>query len=448
MAASDYVTISISLTRQPLTRAGFGVPMILAPDCPVGFTERMRVYSTVDDLVTDGFAENGPTYLAASVLLDQEGAAPPQFKVGRVANKPTQKITLTPVVTNNTEYAGDLNGARWTYTSDGTATAGEIVAGLHTAIATVASAQSRSLAFTENANTLDIVQTGGGAAGAFDAFEVEQVDVLGIAQTHTDPGVAADLTAIELADSDFYGILQPFGSAAVIEAIAAWNEPKGGIHFYGADTNDSAILTVADGSATDVAHVLKGDGYDDTAAFYSPSNGDFLAAAEMGLLLPQDPGSENWAMNAPKVVPAALKSNHRANLVAKNCNFCEVLGGEPNTFPGVCASGEYIDVIRFTTWLQVNIQANVIQAIKAQSPKKLAFTDAGIAAIGAAIQQVLNQGVNAGGLTDNPKPTVSVPTAASLTSDQKKSRILPNVSFAAELAGAINGATIRGQVTA
>jgi hypothetical protein len=446
VALSDFATVLISLSKQPLSRAGFGIPLIAAPDCPAGFTQRVRVYNTPDDLIDDGFAATGPTYLLASVLMSQE-QAPTSFKVGRLANKPTQKFTLTPVVGNTTEYAGTLNGVRWTYTSDGSATAAEIVAGVHTAIAAVATAQSKSFTFTENSTTLDVLA---GAAGTqFDSFAVENVDVLGIAQVHADPGVAADLAAIATEDGDFYGVLNAFNSKAMAAAIAGWVETQGGLKQFFADTNDSSHCTVAVGSATDLGTTLKTAADDYTGVLYSPANGEFLGAALCGLLLPEDPGSENWAMQTPAVSPSKLTATHRANLVAKNVTFCEVLGGENNTFEGKVASGKFIDTVRFRAWLQVNIQADVIGAVKARAPKKLPFTDAGIAVIGAAIQGVLNRGVKVGGLTDDPAPYVTLPKLTDVPDVDRQARVLSGVSFFAQLGGAINKVIpVKGQLAA
>jgi hypothetical protein len=312
MGLNDFVTVSISLSKQPLSRAGFGVPLILAPDCPAGFTERTRTYNTPDDLVTDGFDLKGSTYRLASVLMGQ-AQAPVSFKVGRLVNKPTQAFNLAFTAQDNTEYAGTFNGARWTFTSGASATTTTITTGVRAAIEALIASQSRTIAGSGTTSATYTQAT----AGLFDSFSVENVDLITLAQTQADPGYAADLAAINTYDSDWYALLNPFNSEAVGAAIAAWAETQGGIKQFFCDTNDSAILTVADGSASDVAHSIKSSAYNYSCAFYSPSNGDFLGAALCGGTLPEDPGSENWAMQTPTIVAAKLTATHRANLVAK-----------------------------------------------------------------------------------------------------------------------------------
>jgi hypothetical protein len=444
VALSDFVTVQISLTKQPVSRQGFGTPLILAADCPAGFTQRVRTYNTPDALITDGFALTGPTYLLATVLMSQD-QAPTSFKVGRLANKPTQVFTLVPTAQNLTEYAGTLNGARWTYTSDSSATTTEITTGIKAAIDALNTSQGRNL-ISSGTTSATYTQTN---PGDFDSFSVENPDLLALTQTHADPGAAADLAAIAVEDSDFYGILNAFNSKLMAAAIATWAEAQGGLKEFFPDTCDSQHVTTVVGSATDLATTLKTAGDFYSSVWYSPAAGDFLAAAMCGLMLAQDAGSENWAMATPKVTAAKLTATHRANLVAKNCNFCESLGGQNNTFPGKVASGEWIDVVRFRAWLQVTMQADVLTALKAQSPKKTPYTDAGIGIAQAALQNVLNQGVKVGGLVNDPAPKVTVPKLSATSPTDRQNRVLTGVTWTAQLAEAINQVMpIKGQLTA
>lgn len=442
MALSDFVILSISLSRQPLTRQGFGTALILAADCPGGFTQRTRIYTSLAGLVSDGFSVSGPTYLLASVLLAQD-IPPPSFKVGRLANLPTQNHRFTPVVANNTVYSGKLNGMAWSYTSGGSANAAAIVAGLDTAIAAAASVQSRSFTFTQNSTTLDVTAS---VAGQFDSFSVDNIDQMSVAQTHSDPGVATDLAAILTADSNWFAILNAFNSKPMALAIAAWAETQGGLKMFIADSNDSVIANTVQSGASDLAASVQSSNYNYTAVFYSAATGDFLGAADAGNCLPRDAGSENWAMQDPVVNPVSLTATDRANCIAKYATICEVVGGENNTSEGRVGSGQFIDTIRFRAWLQVNIQTNVLQAIKAQAPGKLPMTDVGANVIRAAILGTLHQGEKAGGLVEG-SSSVFVPLIANVPSSDRANRLLSGVTFTAQLAGAINKASITGQLT-
>jgi hypothetical protein len=134
MALSDFVSVQISLSALPLSRPGFGTPLLLAADAPAGFTERVRTYNEADELLDDGFAADGPTYLMAVAVCSQN-PRPPKFKVGRLALVPTQKFTVTPTAVNSATYRMTVDGQAVEFTADSSATAAEIVTGLKAAIA-------------------------------------------------------------------------------------------------------------------------------------------------------------------------------------------------------------------------------------------------------------------------------------------------------------------------
>ena len=73
---------------------------------------------------------------------------------------------------------------------------------------------------------------------------------------------------------------------------------------------------------------------------------------------------------------------------------------------------------------------------------------AGAASLEASVRQTLAEGIQVGGLASDPEPVVTVPNVLSLSSAQRASRVLPNVTFTARLAGAIRAVNISGSVYA
>jgi hypothetical protein len=429
VALSDFVQINIALNAQSLTLPGFGTPLILGADCPAGFTNRVRTYTNLAGLTTDGFSATGPTYLMATKLLEQN-PCPPKFKVGRLANVPTQHFTMTPTAVNSAVYKMKVNGTEVSYTADGTATAAEIVTGLSSAI----TALSVSGLTVGGTTTLTLSMS----AGKFLDVQVEDLSLMSIAQDHSDPGAGADLTAINTEDPDFYCVLNPFNSAAMGAAIATWVEAQGQSNpkIFVAQTNDSDVAIHALSGATDWAASEKTAAHMRTSIWYSPSSGDFLDAAVAGAVLPDDPGSEQWGLKTLSGVASNTPTTtQKTNVLAKNANEYEVLAGVGITNPGKVASGEWIDVVRFRDWLAVTMQGDIMQALR--TGKKVPFTDPGIAVIEAAIRSVLRRGVNVGGLSNNPAPSVSVPLAVNVSPSDKAARTLTGVTFTATLAGAL-----------
>ncbi len=438
MALSDIVVVNITTSAAQVERAGFGVPLILAADCPGGFTERVRFYTTLAGVLVD-FANTTATYKMAAAVFAQTPKLP-RLAVGRLALKPTQRWALTPIAGDLVNYQMKVNGNLISVTSDGSGTVTEIIALLKTAIDLL----SLGITVSDQTTYMRIVANTAGAT-----FSVESLNVarLGVAQDHADPGIATDLAAIALEDSTWYTILCPFNSKAMADEIADWAESNKKL--YVAQTQDSDTIQLSNSSDTGgsqtIAGLLKAEAEFRTGLIYHSDNWAFADAAWVGACLPFDPGSETWAEKTlAGVAVTRLTATQRTNALAKYMNVYESVAGRNVTNNGTVGGNEYIDVIRFRDWLEANIAADVY-VVLAQN-KKLPFTDSGIAAVQAIILARLNAGVAVGGLSNNPKPVVTVPLAANVSTGDKAARTLTGVGFTATLAGAIQAASISGVV--
>jgi hypothetical protein len=518
VSLSEIVAISITTDSAKVTRAGFGVPLILST-LPA-WAERVRSYTDIDGMVTDGFVAATPEYRMASALFAQN-PRPLKVLIGRQALKPTLRWAITPVAgdavtyvitvveANGTEHVvsytagsmldlayntqtanftvgktvtGATSGAKAIILSDtdggvtgtlrvvgvrGTFVGGEIitddngspgsatlgttqtpVSGVSATVAEIVNglrslidALGLALTLTDQTTYLRIVAN---VAGAFFGLFVGDIDKLGIAQDHADPGLATDLAAIKLEDDTWYGLLHCFNSKACVQAIAAWAETAKKLFI--AQTQDSAIATTVLAGATDVAAALQTSAYARTVPIYHPRNDKGIDSAWAGRCLPLDPGSESWKFKTLAGVPATqLTSTHRTNIKSKNCNYYEAVAGVNITAEGVVSAGEFIDVIRFRDWLEADMAAGIFAALV--RPEKVPYTDGGIATIEAEVRASLQRGVNAGGLSDNPAPAVTVPKVSTVASADKSARLLKNVKFTATLAGAIHAINISGNVS-
>jgi len=259
-----------------------------------------------------------------------------------------------------------------------------------------------------------------------------------------DPGLAADLDAIKAVDNSWYLIINPYQSSAIIQAIATWAESNNKLFI--ADTQDSAVITTA-APGSDVAGTLKTAARVRTAVAYHPLPGEFLAAAWVGKRAPTTPGSETWAfasMSGP--TPTQLTSTQQTNVEAKNADYYYTLGGR-NIMGrnSKVAEGTFIDTVRGRDWLQVRMQTEIADCITAA--QKIPMTDKGIAIIEGRVRAVLQEGVLAGFLAEDPAFTVSVPRAANISATNKANRILPDVRFDAFLAGAIHQVRVTGKIS-
>lgn len=438
MALSDFANVSVTTDAAQVERAGYGVALILASDCPGGFTERVRTYSDLTGLVAD-FATTTATYRMAAVLFAQN-PKPTSVKVGRLANKPTMSWRLTPVASDSTKYELEVDNTAVSVTSDADATVAEITAALKTAIDLLALS---GVTTVDNSTSLDI----SGAAGAFHSVEVLDSTRIKIAQTATDAGVEADLIAIALEDNAWYALLNSVNSKAIAKEIADWAESNDKLFLC--QTQDSDVVNLSQvsdtGGSETIAGQLRGTDFR-TALLYHPDTDAFADAAWAGARLTTDPGSETWAITPlAGVAPVTLTATQRANALAKYVNtFEEVAGNNVTSNTGVVTANEYIDVIRFRDWLRTEMAADVFAAMlkAAKRGKKIPYTDGGIALIAAVMRARLNIGVAVGGLAADPEPVVTVPLAADVSDADKAARLLQGIKADAVLAGAIHKITL------
>jgi hypothetical protein len=434
---SDVLNVSISVSGAGPTRAGFGEPILVAYHTK--YTDRVREYSDLTGLVADGFAVTDPVYLMASAVKSQN-PAPPNFKVGRRALAYTQVTTLTCLSTSNLDtYKFSLRTPGGTWHDFAVASTGTPATDVATINTAVTAAAIPNLTATHGSATLTLTM----AVGFLLDVKPGSATLLTFADTTTDPGIATDLAAIAAADNAWYGILLDSQSKAEIAAAAVYTEANKKLFVW--NNSDSADMDPS--STTDIFYTEKQLAHARDAGLFAQFQLlCYSAAAWMGRLFPTDAGSENWAFKTLAGVPADNLTDNQIHAIEnKNGSVYTPLFGLNLTQFGKQPGGEWIDVSRgvdaLTNELQVqvlNLQANTL---------KIPFTDAGIDMYRSTISGVLKVFTDSGFIAAVPPPFVSLPKAAAVDPVNKAARNLPNVSFTATLAGAINSAQLNGVLT-
>lgn len=149
MSIDDVVNVQITATASTPTRAGFGVPLIVAYHNQ--YNDLVRSYTSLKGMAGDGFTVADPAYRMAQVISSQR-PRPVRWKVGRRATPFEQVVDLTPASPSlGKVYAITANGTEVSYTS----IFGDTLATVCTALA---------LALNGNAGETDpdsIIATGG-----------------------------------------------------------------------------------------------------------------------------------------------------------------------------------------------------------------------------------------------------------------------------------------------
>jgi hypothetical protein len=261
-----------------------------------------------------------------------------------------------------------------------------------------------------------------------------------------DATVAASLSAIMNEDNSWYGLVVDqamAADAADISAIAAWVEANKKFCIFWTTDTDTYDATKDD----DPASVLKGLGYDRSATIFNPSQTvpDYPDSAWMGEGFPYEPGTSTWAYKTLKgVTPATLTGGQETALKNKNCNYYMVVGGVAITQEGKVASGEWIDIIIGTDWIEARLREAVYSALV--NNRKVPYDDTGIAVIEGLVKGVLNEAASRGILQAD-SIQVTVPRYADIPMADKVARHLPDVKFTALYQGAIHRVTINGTIS-
>ncbi|NIQ92450.1 MAG: DUF3383 domain-containing protein, partial [Deltaproteobacteria bacterium] len=260
-------------------------------------------------------------------------------------------------------------------------------------------------------------------------------------------GVTEDLNAIVLNDDEWYALVLTSRDADEVELAAAWIEAQAKIFFTASDD-----VNIKDAlSTTDIAYILNSKNYDRTAVVFNEAPSDFIDAGWLGYGLSQDPGSITWKFkDIAGAVVSSLTATERTAVLNKKANLYTEIGGIDMMEEGTMAGGEFIDVIRGVDWLTARMQENVFGLLV--NSKKIPYTNAGIAQVEGKVRTSLDNAIRQSVLRANVEKYnglpyfLDVPTVNEIAANDRAQRLLPDIEWEADLAGAIHKVTIKGRV--
>lgn len=255
-------------------------------------------------------------------------------------------------------------------------------------------------------------------------------------------GIAYSMSKIQEENDDWYGIVAD--TAHESTQLAAWVETaKKMVFFWDTDAD-----TPKESVHTDIPYLLKAANYDRSATIWHPvpsTGNDYPNGAWPGEVFPYEVGSSTWAYKTLKgVTPDKITADDEAGLKSKNCNWYSVVGGASITQQGKVASGEYIDIIIGTDWIEARLREAVYSALVNQ--RKLPYDDSGISAVEGLVRGVLNDAAGKG-IIQRDSIQVSVPKYADISQADRIARHLPDVKFSALYLGAIHSVRIDGTLS-
>lgn len=392
---NDVVRVVILDGSTAITTASFQIPLVLASF--TNFPERARTYTSITEVGGD-FSSTSNAYKIAEKLFGQTsvlGAPPPSIIIGR---RQVDEVTLTPVVANTQTYTVTINDVDYTYTSDASATAAEITAGLDTAIGSPA-----GITVTDNTGTLTVEVTTPGSA-----WSIKVSSNLTQANTAPTETWVEALEEVDMENSTWYLLVSETQVAADQEALSDAVAAREKI--YGISSADTVAPTTG---TTDIGAILNAKSAARTFGVYLPTAAtEFPEAAWAGSQLAVTPGSNDWDFKrAVGVTVSKLSSTQITNLKNKSWNYYHAKGGVNIFQNGDMFDKKPIDIQIGKDWLKARLQEGIY--FRLINSLKIPFTDAGFVIIENEIRSVLSLAESNGlidrGWTVQVPPVLSVP---------------------------------------
>ena len=253
------------------------------------------------------------------------------------------------------------------------------------------------------------------------------------------------LSAIAEQTSAWYGVATFSDAPDDILLVAGWTEVNKRLYGY-ATSQDDVLIPLVPGNP-DIMSALGSLNYVRTWGLFDEDAGDsYPEAAWFGVMLAIDPGAATWAFKTLVGQDADyLTTSQSEQVLTKNGNVYQTIGGVSITREGTVASGEYIDIVRGVDWLESRMEETIYSAL-VNNPK-IPFTTSGIESIASLVSGQLQAGIEQGVIAATPPFVVNVPKIATIPTADKIARELNGITFTATLAGAIQKVVINGSVT-
>ena len=250
-------------------------------------------------------------------------------------------------------------------------------------------------------------------------------------QTAADAGnYTTTMDAIEAAGANTWYITNIESRAdADIADLAAWTE-----------TRSKLAIVQSDDLTLTAALALQTAGYNRTALIYHDDDAEYLDGAWTssggGMNLDAPGGVGIWAYRQLEGVPFDdVTAAEAVSIYAADANLFGRNKGLSFTSKGTAASSRFLDVQTSIDWVKARTEEEIL-SLFVGTPTKVPYTNAGINLVAAAIQNVLNRGVNFGHFSPDVAPTVTAPDVSTISSADKINREL-TLQATAVLAGAI-----------
>ena len=183
-------------------------------------------------------------------------------------------------------------------------------------------------------------------------------------------------------------------------------------------------------------------------------------ASYTGNVAPFYPTSVTWKFKRPQNVNAEIASvislpqltdGERDALLENHVNFLTEEYKRQYVKDGTCLNGEFIDVVLGGDWIAKRMRDLLYHLLRENA--NINYDDAGFGFIATAVMQALSEAVDHNIIARDAESkagvfTVVIPKYADSTEDQRRNRIMPDITWEALLSGAIHNVKVKGALRA
>lgn len=443
----NIVDIVISRDVETISRTGFGIPAIISEFTTAKTTvafERARFYASLAEMLTDGWTAYDAEYKAAQVGFAQD-PKPEKIMIGRIdSGDANLTAALDAIQLEEKDWYGFMiistKITKVVFDAD-------FVTG-NSIVATINGVAVTAVPFnTDQATTMSDLETQIETDIPGSAVVIDPTRTLLI--TFAD-GSSVSFSAVITGGASQAGYAVSKDNTGVNQAYkdaAAWAELH--VKLFSFISSDADILTAV---TTDIFSFMQTQGYDRTFYTYHPNSQteetpSWFEFGQMCESFPFNAGASAWAYKTIAGVATYTLTEGQETIVrGKFGGTYLTVSAKDITQEGKVASGEWIDIIRGTDWLQSRIQEDIF--IDLTSERKIPFTDEGVSVFTGTTEKVLNEGAtNERPIVNKDSIDVTAPKVADVSSEDKGNRLLPDINFTATYQGAIIKTQIRGVIS-
>lgn len=415
LPVSDIVQVNVSVASgaipaQPFNQGLIVGPSAVIPSTPTSSDPRLRQYASTAEMLLDGFTDDDPEYLAATLYFSQTPS--PQFVwIGR------QDLTAIKTIIPHSGAAGTGYAVGDTITPTQSMASGALIvvlavtAGAVTSLGTTVGNQGTGYS---DATALPTTTSGSGTGLT--------VDITAVGETY--------LQAVEACASygePWYTFMCCNATDADHLALAAYSSANWETSLYFGSTSSAAVVA---GTSGNIALQLKALNdkafltYNTTQTADEFPNNVYAAAACMGVAMGHNTGAPSSAFTLnlkllTGVAPEPLTQTQFNALIAARCNSCVTIGAFSGYISnGILSSGDFFDQILDRAMLVNMIQTNLMNLLV--SVPKIPQTDAGEQQLIAQVNQACDAMATIGYIGPG------VWTGASVLTGLKTGQTLPN----------------------